>query len=153
MQVMVRVGVRHVVVMVSIKVRECQCQSYVTDSPRKYSSTNVCVCVCQCEHVNDAPTWLQCHHSFVCRLLISLCPDSRGQEVHASITCSTQASVTCRHCHVEAVSFSVILFFLWFFCSLNFQVRTHTYPHTTANAECVFYELWTTKRVAVAPVR
>ncbi len=116
--VMVGVGIRHVAVMVSIKVKECQCQSCVTDCPHKYLSTNVCLCVSV--HVNAAPAWLQCHHSFVCRLFISLCPDSRGQEVHASITCSTQPSVTCCHCHVEVVLFSVILFFLWFFCSLNF---------------------------------
>lgn len=61
-----------------------------------------------------------------------------------------RSPVTRRHCHVEAVSFLFILFFLWLLLFSRFFLGQNT--HISAH-QCVFYELWTTKRVVAAPVR
>lgn len=74
---------------------------------------------------------------------ISLCPDSRGQEVHASITSYMQSSVTCRHCHVEVLLFLFLSFFPRFFCSLSFIFfRSEHTNICTATATALCFQ-WT----------
>lgn len=88
--------------------------------------------------MNDAPAWLRCHHSFVCRLFwIFLRADSGGQEVHASITSSTQPSVTCRHCHAEVVFISFVFCFL-FVPSTYFIFFRSEHTHTHIRTATVF---------------
>lgn len=60
-------------------------------------------------HVKAAPSGLLCRHSFICRLFTSLCFLQSGQEVHASITSSTQPSATCCCCHLE--NCTIFIFF------------------------------------------
>lgn len=95
------------------------------------TSTNVCVGTCeQCANMAPVSSPFSLSLLFLCVLTVG------GQEVHASITSSSQPPVTRRHCHVEAVLFLWIVFFLSFFCCpwfLGQNTHAHTRMHTSAH--------------------
>lgn len=110
-------------------------------SPHKYPSTNVCHYMWTVhQHGSSVITVLFAGSLSLCVLTVRAGGPRFYHVLHTAL------------CHMPSLSSWKLFYFYLFYVVLLFSQFLGQCAHTSASAECVFYELCATKRMVAAPV-